>query len=816
MQYFALDYPYPKMKSTARNLMAGFYTCIFSMILNAAPEAGTYWKITHPDPEAADLNDVTCGRNSRLVAVGNFGVIRVSDDDGEHWTTKDSHVTADLETVRWIDGEFLAVGGLDNATIVRSPNGSEWTPVCLPGEARLMGVASKGRHTIHTVAVGQNGLVLHSQNSCFQEWDASHFGLRTLNAVGTLPTGDGFVAVGHEGIIATSSNGNTWKKRNLKTFPKSALLDVACNASVVVTVGATSLGMRPLILRSDNNGKTWSGASSIPIGNYYVASVVFASHLFVAAGTSGHVITSTNGFSWGNHHQIPGNMSVRGLCLTGSRLVAVGKGGAIAYSTDINPDSADDWTVQSAGQPARSNVLGVAAGHVLMSPGHGLPPISVSRIVAVASDGTTMNSFNGESWFDGADAPDGSHFCAVADFGNKFLVVATGGHIGIGDGNSWTPQTSNTSENLYGVGWFASDETLLDANLGVAVGAAGTILTSPEAWVWTLRTSGVSERLNDVAVGKRRFFVLMPRPGHFEEKAVVMVVGENNTILQSNNAGETWTAFPGPVADVDFNGVAAAGTVFVAVGSGGTIVRTSLASGIIPKPPQWIVQTSGTTTELTDVVWTGTQWVVTGKYGTVLTSPDGEVWTPQFPATLSSLLNIASVASSNRLIAVGVSGIATISDPADGFEEWIAGQGVPVGQRGPDDDPNDDGVSNLLACALGIPAGTAATSADLAALPSLFEPVAGKRATLRFHPNGVRIRDVEIVVEVSTDLEPGHWEEVVRLGFGELCENGLPAPAMATVPLVITASDDEIHVVLRGTVGSRPHYFVRLRIELVP
>jgi hypothetical protein len=107
----------------------------------------------------------------------------------------------------------------------------------------------------------------------------------------------------------------------------------------------------------------------------------------------------------------------------------------------------------------------------------------------------------------------------------------------------------------------------------VAVGLAGTILTSPDGVVWTARASGTMADLT----------------------------------------GFTW-----------------AGDQIVAVGDGGTILRSR--DGIM-----WTPRDSGTNCLFTAAVWTGTRIVAIGESGEVATSSDGVTWTQQQSGTPNQL-----------------------------------------------------------------------------------------------------------------------------------------------------------------------------------
>ena len=147
----------------------------------------------------------------------------------------------------------------------------------------------------------------------------------------------------------------------------------------------------------------------------------------------------------------------------------------------------------------------------------------------------------------------------------------------------------------------------------------------------------------------------------------------------------------GPVdlTNVNFNGVAWTGTLFVAVAGardGQGVVAVS------PDGLAWSVRSSGTPT-LRAIAWTGSQLVAVGVGGTIVTSPDGYRWTPQRSNASESFSGVA--ASDDLVMAVGDSG-AVFSSP-DGVSwarrsskttenlnaiVWIGGKFVFVGDNG--------------------------------------------------------------------------------------------------------------------------------------
>ncbi len=107
----------------------------------------------------------------------------------------------------------------------------------------------------------------------------------------------------------------------------------------------------------------------------------------------------------------------------------------------------------------------------------------------------------------------------------------------------------------------------------------------------------------------------------------------------------------------------------------------------------------------------------------------------------------------NRLVILN--GFDTIpadpGSPATPLETYLAAAGVPAGKRGPNDDPDLDGVSNLLEYALDLPPNISSA----ASLPAPVTTTTTLSLTYRRAKAGITY-----VVQVSPDLSPGSWTTV--------------------------------------------------------
>lgn len=94
------------------------------------------------------------------------------------------------------------------------------------------------------------------------------------------------------------------------------------------------------------------------------------------------------------------------------------------------------------------------------------------------------------------------------------------------------------------------------------------------------------------------------------------------------------------------------GTQFVVVGQNGMVLTS-------PDGVGWTVRSSGSTAALTGVVWTGAQFVVVGDGGVIRTSSDGIAWTGRTSGTTKNLKALAWTGTS--LVAVGDEGMVLTS-----------------------------------------------------------------------------------------------------------------------------------------------------------
>jgi hypothetical protein len=257
-------------------------------------------------------------------------------------------------------------------------------------------------------------------------------------------------------------------------------------------------------------------------------------------------------------------------------------------------------------------------------------PTPVLSFVSVGDNGVVISSLDGESWTTQTSGTTQT-LRGVAYGNNKYVAVGFSGTIITSniDGTSWTKQTSGTKTNLFGATY--------GNNQYVAVGYTGTILTSPDGVTWTTQTSGTTNNLSDVTYANGQY----------------VVVGDSGTIITSPD-GTNWTAQTSSSQN-SLISIIYANNQYVAVGMSGTIITS-------PDGTNWSTQNSGINgTYIADIAYGSNGFVAVGSLGRMTTSPNGTTWTLQ-PTVIDSSYGYNGIVYANgKYIAVGMTGFSTPS-----------------------------------------------------------------------------------------------------------------------------------------------------------
>lgn len=568
-----------------RDIRGAVFRMLPFLLLALSLPAQADWEWVNPRPQGNILADVTFG-NGRYVAVGHTGTVLTS-TDGTTWTLIDTGTSAWLQAVLWsaAHGRFIAVG--NDGEITHSPDGLTWSPLRWEGARFLYGIA-EGNGAI--VAVGDGATILRSVDGGtiwqrvrldpVRDW---------LNDVG-FAAGQ-FVAVGSQGIILTSPDGQVWTEQPRFQFDngvRPSLEGVAHNGAFYLAVGngvilwsADGVQWSPTY---ENDAEipqftdvTWDPAEGafLVVGNGGAMRTVavpnapavvtsntaedFEAVLVqdgnrIAVGEHG-VIMQHDGVAWTARTEGP-RQQMNAVALNGTAGIAVGEGGLVVSTTGSNE-------LVGNGNPALNAITQSGGGYVAVGNGgavhinngstwrSGASGVTsnlfgigsgMSRLVAVGDGVALYSDTGGETWQSTAV---GTVLNAVASTGAGFIAVGNGGAIFVSnDGIGWQPQASPAAANLRGVA--------VGNGMTVAVGDAGTVLIS-NGTGWAAHNVGSSNHLLAVAFENGNF----------------IAAGTDGTVLTSTD-GTNWS--PLKVTGNTIRALARDGNVIAAVGDSGTVL----------------------------------------------------------------------------------------------------------------------------------------------------------------------------------------------------------------------------------------------------
>lgn len=285
------------------------------------------------------LLDVTRA-GARLVAVGAYGHIVYSDDNGLTWTQAEVPVTLTLTSVHFVDGRNGWAAGHDGIILNTVDGGQSWKKQ-FDGfsanqeivESLLLGVQEAEAALAEAEEGGHSGAIAEAQERLeileFKLDDAQY----DLETDSTKPflniwfydAKRGFVVGAYGMIFQTEDGGASWKNiasrlPNAENYHLNSLVPVGASALMVT-------GERGLIMRSDDFGKSWHLLDSPYEGSLFGAAAAGNKQLIY--GLRGNVFyTADGGITWAAQ-EIDNEQTLLGGLLTRDRVFLVGNGGVL-------------------------------------------------------------------------------------------------------------------------------------------------------------------------------------------------------------------------------------------------------------------------------------------------------------------------------------------------------------------------------------------------------------------------------------------------------------------------------------------------------
>lgn len=531
-----------------------------------------------PSGTTANLRFITEVDNGRIgtqriaanVIVGENGTILLRNSETESWSSQVSGTIENLIGISFVNPFF----------VVMSETGGIFTSQDLITWSAAERISPPGKITRFSNGVGVGDLAFYTR--VFSSNGGLRFEANALSNFGpysgeSLAFGGGKYLNISRMNASVSSNGKDWETCILPLSPNAA----GYGSGKFVAVG------RDIYFSED--GLVWEQASSPLPGSLILASITYGNGKFIASGSRGGVLTSTEGETWtpvGGEPFTSG--SIVSLVHNGVTFVGVGDDKII-----VSTDSGDSFT--TAGAAGASGLVSVAWGNGIF--------------VAVGSNGNTIRSTNGTSWqrlqIPSSQSNTGSRpsFNEVVYANDNFIAFTGDGQAYVsGDGGqTWT-------EKFSGLGGYFFTDSLVANGLIVLASDQGIV--------------GIAVEDNSPYVTSQ------PQPTTLNAGTPLNL---SVTVSGTNPLAYQWFQNGAPLA----NGGSVSGA------NGATLTINNISPGF------------------------------SGTYQVTVTNPDGS--------------------RTSKEAVVIVEGSAVV-----GFDAWKAGFTFPVGEDGPLDDPDGDGVQNLL------------------------------------------------------------------------------------------------------------------------
>ena len=443
------------------------------------------------------------------------------------------------------------------------------------------------------------------------------------------------------GFIRTTTDGVTW---NVVPNPANTSLNgVRYLNGNFVAVGNSAIAYSP-------DGTTWYAAST---GGSALADVAYGGGVYVAVGTSGAILYSTNLVSWNAVPRIPQTAQLAKVVYGNGVFVSITASNVVIYSADgIN------W-YQSLFSSAGTLVDVIYTG---------------SQFAMQTSAYGTCTSTDGINWY-----RNGSYQCnAGPSYPAQITSCATNGTVSVAVGSSGTVSVTSDGVNweTTAIGTSPSATVALQSvfylnGQFVIVGASGNIFSSTDGYNWINRTNTTATTTN----------------------AFVTAAYGNGVYVFGSSTSTT------PFVTADLAEFTPGGATFAAVKIiyANSLFVAATSSGILTSPDgvAWNLR-HGSGSVIYDIVYSGTQFVALVGTGTAY-STDGITWTAG-GSTLNAMNRLAY--GNGLFVAISGSIPSSIYTSPDGAT-WTA-RTVPGGYRGAASTGIAwDGTSFVVAGALG-------------------------------------------------------------------------------------------------------------------
>lgn len=475
------------------------------------------------------------------------------------------------------------------------------------------------------------------------------------------------VSVGYQGLILRSAdNGESWSK--VVSGTTSILYGVSMNANGT----GWAVGVPGAVLKTTDNGLTWIKQVTGNPYSYYAVATNNANNCLVGGYTGTMYISDDGGTNWINR---PTNSAkaIRSIFLDPKGMIYTGHDGGIIQRS---PDSGVTW--QTLSSPLTTTINDIKFIDSL-----GIAVSTGGKILRTVDRGNTWTLINASNPYD-------LNTISIIDRHNVIIMGATGQILNSTDGGVSYTVNYLSQDNSHPI-----NAVVVKPNVFyLSVGNYGLIAKSQNRLDWTIKTDGFLGYIYDIC---------------FTDTLQGFAAGSYHGILKTSDGGETWAVKNQSIFHPDYRtlfflnrliGFAASNSNLFKTSDGGETWMKILSATTVPavsgmiysifflnQARGWIVTDNGNTYKTLNG---GTTWVsypsgvakvltevifkdsvngfISGWSGTFLRTGNGGVtWTQQnnsFTTTLSCMYAF----NLDTLIVAGASG--KVYKTADGGQNW--------------------------------------------------------------------------------------------------------------------------------------------------
>jgi len=580
------------------------------------------YEINHTDP---GMNAIAYG-NGLYVAVENDGVVKTS-RDAKVWDALKLDYDGDLVAVVWGGNQFVAAGRdrTSSHAIFTSKDGQVWKKVHTGKDGNINDLAWNGQVY---VAVGTHGLIMTSTDG--ETWVKRDHGItstdnlaKQLNAV---EWGNGtFVAVTHYGRALYSKDGSQWESV-LLPVDYERIWNMAYGNQTFVAVGDYAIHI-------SKDGRNWT---KIKEPKAFWSRIYFVNDRFFLFGSDyadstrkifkGKYYYSKDGKTWNplEYDKDHNDSNPRIIVHNGSEFVAIMGNGMQSSKDGLR------WTNFYKYPMSGENLNSVAhhnGQHVFVGGKLDIDEIKkTSRaVILVLENGKWSSTVIREQY----------PLYDVTWTGTQYLGVGHKGTMMVSaDGKRWNELPKVTEENLHSV-------ELLN-NVIYVTGSNGLIMTSRDGSTWTKHQTPVQVNLRAIT---------------WNGKDTWVVAGDDGLILVSND-GFRWEHFNiDEKYNTDWQDVVWGDGHFVVAGAWGGLMKSRDGRN-------WEttnLEGEYRYTHFYGITYTNGMYLAVGMNGRILISRDLQWWFAQNEMTNYDLLDVEEI--NGTIYVLGENGKIIVSKP---------------------------------------------------------------------------------------------------------------------------------------------------------